>query len=177
MTDEIDYWRQCAADANAQLNAMRKRAEDSEAEMKRMQDILPLAWSVSDKHRRFVTESAKRAAEYASLGQTIVPLYARATAAVCDCPADKMPFGRCCKAGQPATLPIEIAGNLLPDDYVSPRLAAEAYRESEAKPWSEIDEMEYLLSHIASGHKVKPARIRNAVKAYRAIAANQNREK
>lgn len=31
----------------------------------------------------------------------------------------------------PATLPLEIAGSLLPDDYVSPRLAAEAYRENE----------------------------------------------
>lgn len=58
----------------------------------------PVAWSVRDKHRRFITESAARAAEYESLGQTIVPLYGRAISAECDCPAEKMPFGRCCKA-------------------------------------------------------------------------------
>ncbi len=36
-------------------------------------------------------------------------------------------------AAQPATLPLEIAGSLLPDDYVSPRLAAQAYRENGPK--------------------------------------------
>jgi hypothetical protein len=33
-------------------------------------------------------------------------------------------------ASKPTALPLEIAGSLLPDDYVSPRLAAEAYMEN-----------------------------------------------
>jgi hypothetical protein len=40
----------------------------------------PVAWSVRDAHRRFVTEQAHRAAEYAALGQTVVPLYAHPSA-------------------------------------------------------------------------------------------------
>lgn len=119
-----------AADANSQLNAMRRLLDESQsllddqgsyiadlnAEVKSYRDQAPAAWIRGDKAMTQDTLSDHDLADQSELmSHGWVPLYAAPVPA------------------QPATLPLEIAGSLLPDDYVSPRLAAEAYRENEGR--------------------------------------------
>jgi hypothetical protein len=105
------------------------RIEALEAELKALREQEPVAWSVRDRHRRFVTESAKRAEEYKSLGQTIVPLYDRNVPTGCDCPAEKMPFGRCCKAA-PAQAKVPEGYVLVPREVLSAATNALAHAAS-----------------------------------------------
>lgn len=109
--DAVEFHRQCAADANAQANAMRVRmstAEELATNIRRNIKHIVRDINAGDQHVSVLLDYLNHTDTMAQKIETELDT---------TCP--------------PATLPLEIAGSPLPDDYVSPRLAAEAYRENE----------------------------------------------
>lgn len=113
-----------AADANAQANTMRRLLDEERAQEPNGTKLYASV-PVPAQPATIGTVDARYRDLLSRLG---VDSHDGAIAEINDL---RMEAGLNAAPSQQPTLPLEIAGSLRPDDYVSPRLAAEAYRENE----------------------------------------------